>query len=76
MEERLTGTLTGWQDVLRVLFLCDMQGQLMWTLFNGCDVTSCRYATSVTFFDFQGFSVAFCVMFPGGRWIIYFTELT
>lgn len=33
------------------------------TLFHGCDVTSCRYANSVTFFDFQGFSVALCICF-------------
>lgn len=56
--------LTVWPDRLRGLLLCDVQRQLMWTLFNGCDVTSCRYADSVTFFDSQGFSVALCTRFP------------
>lgn len=71
-EEQLVWKLTMSPDALRGLFLCDMQWQLMWTLFNGCDVTSCRYANSVTFFDSQGFSVALC-MFPRGHLIYLFS---
>lgn len=66
---RLNSTLLGnWQcgstDGRGGLLLCDVQRQLMWTLFNRCHVTSCRYADSVTFSDSQGFSVALCTCFP------------
>lgn len=33
------------------------------------DITSCRYANSVTFFDFQGFSVALCICFLEVIWL-------